>query len=305
MRRTIDHEQYFKTEQTFEQLLNFVRNDQLQTTALSIAQCNVLNQFPMYVNKIKRLLAILATHVLQCENSELIDANAKNVLKMATIEAGALVLANKSQLAKLHSIFSENDIQFILLKGAAFNNYIYPDSTPRISNDIDILIKSSDWQKATDLMNISMNYAEKPIQGTFADLYEVSYKPKEKVGFHLDMHKLLIHPYLFNIDEKQLWQTSIEHPAYNSQYSRILSPEINILHLAIHAYKDMDFYTYNLVDCHRLISQKAIDWQKMVDTAEHWGAKNVLYFLLCNCIRVLGTAIPEDILIKCIGLYLN
>jgi hypothetical protein len=299
MQRTIDHEQYCKTEQTFEQLLNLVRDDQLQTTTLSVNQRNVLNQFPLHLNKIKRLLAILASNVLQLENTNTIDVNAKNLLKIAAVEAGALVLANRTQLAKLHSIFSENDIPFILLKGSAFNNYIYNASTPRISNDIDILIKSSDWQKASELMNISMDYAEKPVQGTFADLYEVSYKPKEKIGFHLDMHKLLIHTYLFNIDEKKLWQVSIEHPEYSSKYIRILPPELNILHLAIHAYKDMDFYTYNLIDCHRLISQQSIDWHRVFEIAENWGAKNVLYFLLCNCCRVLGTAIPEDILIKC------
>jgi hypothetical protein len=300
MQRKIDHEQYCKTEQTFEQLLKFVRDDQLQTTTLSAKQRNILNQFPQHTNKIKRLLAILASNVMQLENIEIIDANAKDLLKIAAVEAGALVLANRSQLVTLHRIFSENDIQFILLKGSAFNNYIYHTSTPRISNDIDILIMSSDWQKAEKLMNISMNYAEKSVQGTFADLYEVSYKPKEKVGFHLDMHKLLIHPYLFNIDEKHLWQTSIMHPEYNSKYIRILPPELNILHLALHAYKDMDFYTYNLIDCHRLISQQSIDWHKMIKIAESWGAKNVLYFLLCNCYRVLGTVIPEDILIKCI-----
>ena len=294
-----DKVQYYTSDSYFEELLNLVINDQLQTSVLTVNQLNVLNQLPLYLNKVKRLLAILATNVFKHTNTGSINKQSITLLKVYSVEAAALVLANKTQLDKMSTLFAAHNIPMILLKGAAFNDYIYSKDMPRCANDIDILIKSADWVNASKLMNETMDYAIKPIAGKFSDLYEVSFKPKESNGFHVDMHKLLVHPYLFNISEEQLWQTSIEHPEHNNKYIRILSPENNIMHLALHAFKDMDFYTYGLIDCHRLINTQDFNWSKVLEVAEQWGAKNVLYFLLCNCSRVLGTAIPDDILVKC------
>jgi hypothetical protein len=276
-----------------------VHDDQNLPYKLDNSQLDAIAELTKCYGKIRRLLPVLATNLLKATNKQLIKEGTQLSLKKISLEAGILVLANNTQTSVLIEILSQNSIPFIFLKGAAFNHYIYSNSAPRISNDIDILIKSSDWEKAFNLMNQVMDYSEKPIDGKFADLYEVSYKPKEKIGFHLDMHKLLIHPYLFKIEETELWNESIEHPHYKNEDIRILSPELNLLHLAIHAYKDMDFYNYSLVDCHRLISKEAINWQVLVNTAKRMGATNILYFLLINCSRVLASPIPEDTLEQC------
>jgi len=66
----------------------------------------------------------------------------------------------------------------------------------------------------------------------------------------------LIHPLLFNINKQQWWGNSVEHPNYNYELVRALSPEHTLIHQAFHTYKDMDFSKYNLVDSHEIIRIK-------------------------------------------------
>ena len=299
MLNSSDNQIYYQEDLRFNQLINLVKSDQILVEELNENQLKAINEISSCHGKIRRLLALLNYNLRNFTNPKEVSQITRAELRNASVEAGILVLAHKKQISVLADTLSANGIPFILLKGAAFEHYLYSNQAPRISNDIDILIKSVDWNKAVNLINQKMNYSEKPVSGKFADLYEVSYKPKEKTGFHLDVHKLLIHPYLFDIEENILWEESIPHPYYNNKNIRILSPEFNILHLAIHAYKDMDFYNYNLVDCHRLIMKTPIDWQKLVAYSNEIGAKNILYFLLINCQKVLNSQIPKPILQQC------
>jgi hypothetical protein len=141
-----------------------------------------------------------------------------------------------------------------------------------------------------------MNYSEKPQPNVFGDLYELSFIPKGKMGAALDLHSSLIHPLLFNINEKQLWESSVEHPSYNHELIRMLSPEHALIHQALHAYKDMDFSKYNLVDSHEIISVKKADITNAIEIAKEWGASNPLFCLLKNCVEVMDTDIKNSTL---------
>jgi hypothetical protein len=255
-----------------------------------------LNQLSLFEKIHKRIIPLLNDKAHKLAIYDDLSAESKKVLTSATQQSVVTELARKKQLNNIVVILSEYNIPLILLKGAAFADVLYKPNAPRSSNDLDILIQQKYWHKAVEAIKTVMNYAEKLQPNVFGDLYELSFIPKGKMGAALDLHSSLIHPLLFNINEAQLWENSIEHPSYNNKLVRMLSPEHALIHQALHAYKDMDFSKYNLVDSHEIISVKKPDITKVILIAKEWGANIPLYSLLKNCIEVMDTDIKSNIL---------
>lgn len=256
----------------------------------------VLNQLPLFEKAHKRIIPLLSdkAHKLAIFND--LSAESKKVLTTCTQQGIVTELAKKQQLYKIIEILSADSIPLILLKGAAFSEVLYSSGAPRTSNDLDILIKKEHWHKAVSAIKTVMNYTEKAQPDVFGDLYELSFVPKGKMGAALDLHVSLIHPLLFNINEEQLWDNSVEHPSCNNKLVRMLSPEHALIHQALHAYKDMDFGKYNLIDSHAIISALKPDIEKTIAIAKNWGASIPLYVLMTNCSEIMCSNINSDFL---------
>lgn len=256
----------------------------------------VLNQLSQFEKAHKRIIPLLNAKALKLEVFNALSPECQQILTKHTQQGIVTELAKKQQLSQIIEKLAEHNIPLILLKGAAFAGVLYRPQAPRTSNDLDILIKSQHWQQAVDIIKQLMDYTAKAQPDVFGDLYELSFTPKNKVGAALDLHSSLINPLLFNINEQQLWDCSIEHPSFNNKSVRMLSPEHALIHQALHAYKDMDFGKYNLVDSHELISAKKPDIQKTLAVAKEWGASKALYVLLKNCNDVMASNIPNNLL---------
>ncbi|WP_057832341.1 nucleotidyltransferase family protein [Colwellia sp. TT2012] len=254
----------------------------------------ILNQLPFFHEEHKqkvhkRLIPLLndKAHKLAIFNA--LSAESQKILMLGTQQGIVTELASKKQLNNIIAALSEDNIPLILLKGAAFAEVLYSPQAPRPSNDLDILIQKQHWHKAVALIKTLMKYTEKAQADVFGDLYELSFIPKGKIGAAVDLHASLINPLLFNIDEVQLWQESVEHPSFNNQLVRMLSPEHALIHQALHAYKDMDFCKYNLVDSHEIINAQQADIKQTIVIAKQWGVSTALFVLLKNCTEIMGT----------------
>jgi hypothetical protein len=71
-----------------------------------------------------------------------------------------------------------------------------------------------------------------------------------------------------------------------------------LLHQTIHAFKDMNFCKYNLVDSCGIINNQRADITKTVAVAKGWGITRPLYVLLKNCNQVMQNNIDKDLLNK-------
>jgi hypothetical protein len=197
------------------------------------------------------------------------------------VQAGFIrEMAKDKQLTEIIDLLDKENIKIILLKGTAFSKWIFSAESPRLTNDIDILIKKEDWVRTEELLSKVMVYAEKHQPDVFGDLYEISFKPRNRIGAAVDLHRSLTHPILFNIRESALWGESLSHPVYRCF---MLCPEHALIHQAIHAYKDMNFEKYNLIDSIRLLSE-INSHHKLFCIAKSWGASVPLYVLLNNCL---------------------
>jgi len=259
----------------------------------------VLNQLPFFheehkQKEHKRIIPLLKDKAHKLSIFDELSAESQKTLTTITQQGIVTELARKMQLDKLIAVLSAHDIPIVLLKGAAFSSVLYSGQAPRTSNDLDILIQQKHWHQAVLLIETLMNYIEKAQPDVFGDLYELSFIPKGNMGAALDLHASLIHPLLFKISEEQLWENSIEHPSCNNKLVRMLSPEHALIHQAIHAYKDMNFSKYNLVDSHEIITALKPDIKKTIVIAKEWGTSIPLFALLKNCVEIMGTDISND-----------
>jgi len=256
----------------------------------------LLNQLPLLAINHKRIIPLLNNTAHQLNIFNKLSQECQTLLTCVTQQGIVTELAKKQQLSKIITTLSAHNIPLVLLKGAAFADALYSAQAPRTSNDLDILIQEKDWKHAVTAIKSVMSYTEKSQPDVFGDLYELSFIPKSKVGAALDLHRSLIHPILFNISEKQLWNGSVEHPSFNHKLVRTLSPEHALIHQALHAYKDMDFGKYNLLDSHEIIMQLKPDMANVIAAAKEWGATTPLYVLLTNCTNIMNSDFDKDLL---------
>lgn len=207
-------------------------------------------------------------------------------------------MANRQWLINNLATFQKENIPVILLKGAAFAGALYPPHAPRLGVDLDLLVSEDDFEPACKLLGKTMNpvLLSKKRVATHDTLFERVFSPKEGVGPTVELHRDLTNPAIFNIDHQGLWSASRIHPAYNSELVRMLSPEDTLLHLAVHAFRDLDFCRHNILDAHEVWCQWQPDPKRLVERAAQWGARRVLFYLLANCQAVMETPLPDTLL---------
>ncbi len=194
--------------------------------------------------------------------------------------------------------FAEEGIPVILLKGAAFSGTIYADNAPRVGVDLDILVRKENFDSACELLGETMYpvVLAEDRAATHALLFERVFLAKDGLGPTVELHRQLTNPHIFTIDQSSLWAASRRHPRFNSEQVRILAPEDTLLHLAVHAGRDLDFCTHNLLDAHEIWCQWRPDPDQLCRRAAAWGAKTVLWFLLTKGREVMATPVPEALL---------
>ena len=265
-------------------------NDDLQQAI------NTLNCLPDYGKVHQRLLPLLNAKAHHLGIFKQLTMQTQRTL-FHSVQLGIITeLAKAKQLKQILEILSTHNIPVILLKGVAFSKLLYTSGAPRTSNDIDLLVKKEHWQQAMTAIGTIMVYAQKIMPDVLGDGYEVSFKPLSKVGNALDLHMALTHPGLFNITEQALWQNSVAHPYFENPNVRTLSPEQSLIHQAIHAYTDMNFCKYNLVDSHEIINTLKPDIALTIKIAKDWGATVSVYYLLKNCVDIMGSKIDARLL---------
>lgn len=217
----------------------------------------------------------------------------QNYLKSHTAKANIVHLAAKAQIVKIAELFEKENIEIILLKAAAFNGWIYDEAFPRHSNDIDILVKERDWDKAVELLEEQMQRVVPVKAKPFDDLYETSFIPLNGVGGNVDLHKHLTYPYLFNIFEDDIWKEKIKHPSFQDINVFILRSEHAFIHQAIHAFRDLDFEKYNVLDSYLLSCE--VDFNLLLVRAKKWEVDVAVFVMLNSTQKFLKCSLSQNI----------
>jgi hypothetical protein len=246
--------------------------------------------------KLSRLHALIYQHAIERHHLDWFSSNFQTKLKLSTYSTIADIGAKKNEINHLAQLLEGHDLTVLLLKGLAFNGYIYSDNAPRGSSDIDILINPQDKNKFCDVLQQMATFVAPNTEDAFGGMFEETWRVNNTSSVYFDLHWYLSYPSLFTFNTAEMVSRSIKHPIYESEKIRLLSNEDHLVYLASHLLKDCDFFHYGLIDCHELICQQAPDLAKCFLIAEQWGIKTGLYYLLKQSNELLHTPIPKSLL---------
>lgn len=226
-----------------------------------------------------RLSALILQNASANNQLDWFSDTAQRLLKTTATGLIVDVAAKHHFIKQLVPLLESKDIPVILLKGMAFNHYLYDHNAPRGVSDIDILIKPEHkerfkmvFSELASVIDIEKKYA-------FDDLYEQTWRSNNNQHL-IDVHTHLTNPILFDINSEVIWERSKQHPAYSINNVRVLGAEDTICHLVTHMINDTDLFHYNLIDLQKLISKEKVDVSLLEKTALKWGVFNATKFAL-------------------------
>lgn len=168
---------------------------------------------------------------------------------------------------KLIDVFSESNIDCILLKGAALIAAYYEEPALRPMSDLDILVRREDAQKAFMLMEELGWHPkhDKKFQIQFKRTNGIAMVNKS--GFEIDLHWDVVSQSWWKDSEKSYWK-NYETVEYKGRRLRVLNPEMQIIHNTSHGLKWNKMSSIRWIPDVVLIIEKRrddIDWNRLMD----------------------------------------
>lgn len=194
--------------------------------------------------------------------------------------------------------FRAENIPVLALKGIHLAALVYDDPRVRSMGDIDVLIPQSELERAEKIL---MRAGATPFNANriiARDNYHFLYAFAESsllVEIHWSLYPA---PTGFRLDELGAWQRA-RPVTLGGQTVRVLSPEDLLLHLCIHAAKEI--YQLNLrvicdLDAVVRKARNEIDWQAVLERARHSHALKPTYLFLRLTRELLHSPIPPETL---------
>ncbi len=213
----------------------------------------------------KQGLSILIFDILM-RNRIIIPEDIRDTMKNICYSACIADVKRKKQLKEIIRLFNDNNIDHILLKGAALISTVYKHSSIcRSMCDIDILVHKEDADKAYLLLQkkgyrslISIDEEIDKYKAGFAHHYPAL----KKTGcLMIELHTRLSD--YFNANIEKIWNRA-EAIDIDNMKSRIMCPEDLIMHIILHAYLHHkipeDNALVKLYDIYLLLKNEDINW---------------------------------------------
>lgn len=202
------------------------------------------------------------------------------------------------ELKKVADSLNKSKIEFVLLKGAALIQNVYPDFGVRPLSDLDLLIKFKDLKEAnTILENLGFRLYEKNSYKRGKLTY---IKNSQKFLKFLDLHwELESFPFLrkiINFNLEEIFDRAEE--VQDKKELRVLSPFDNLIYLCVHLSLHHSFELFWLLDIYLLIDKyyNKINWQDLILYCEEHNIENAVYFPLYYTKRYFKAAVPDYVL---------
>jgi hypothetical protein len=173
-------------------------------------------------------------------------------------------------------ILMDNDISFVMLKGASLLASYYDDLALRPMSDIDILIHKEDVLKVVEILSKLGWHAkeDKNIALNLNSRNALNFENEE--GFEIDIHWHVIYQCCWDGAEKPYWN-NLENSYLKDMRIKILNPTMLLLHTCAHGMRWNEMSAIRWVTDALIIIEKRgtdIDWQLLYNEAE---GKNLTY----------------------------
>ncbi len=204
-------------------------------------------------------------------------------------------LSLTSELLKLLNLFKDHGIPAIPFKGPVLTASIYGNLTLRQFCDLDILVHERDFLRTRELL-ISQGYRS---------WYELDWQHAfvhDGSRVYVDLHQALTPRYCpFRLDFEGLWQR-LEPVSLADTTVVNFSPEDLLMILCVQLSRDCCEKREQLAkvcDIAELIyARQTLDWQRVIEQARTLNSTRMLFLGLLLASDLLGTALPEEVLLK-------
>jgi len=214
-----------------------------------------------------------------------LDSDKTNfTIKKNTTEIIANHLLQENFIRKLGRLCLETNIEVYLLKSTAFNGWIYESENPRGNSDIDIFVDSFHYEKLKVILN-SLALQIKESKNPFTNSYEQTWLVKNTT-LYIDLHSRLVNPYVIDINNSYVSHNSVPHPYYKNAALRVMSDEMNLIHLCIHIFKDGYIPHHSLIDAAFLIDKNNINWALVDSMNTKFQTKKIFNYISYNLEKV-------------------
>ncbi len=236
----------------------------------------------------------------------------------AALEAARRVNAARNLLAarvlrRVLASLAQAGVPVIPLKGVALSESLYGDATLRVSSDIDILVPRKDMARAfAVLVGLGYDRADmEPEVGAqnlnllLASNIEYAFLPPELPRCPVELHWDIAWRWprdAWAITD--LWAEARPRP-FGDVEAWALSPEWEILYLAVHAARHRWQGLKWLVDVHEICVRGEVNWAEARGKARRFGLDDVLRITVAACLALLETPIPADIAVGSLPRWLS
>jgi putative nucleotidyltransferase-like protein len=213
----------------------------------------------------------------------------------------------KWEVRQLYMVFHQADVEFILLKGAAYVINNVSASKGRLFADVDIMVHRDQLDKVelvlaqNGWMTSNVNsYDQQYYRKWMHELPPMRHLKRQTT---LDVHHTIIPPTVsLKLDVNKLWEAAHVVDSYEGVY--VLSLADMILHSATHLFYEGEFENgfRDITDLDLLLNEfindKNRSWEQLIYRAQELGLLGPLTYAMRYCSRILATPIAPNVVEK-------
>jgi putative nucleotidyltransferase-like protein len=220
----------------------------------------------------------------------------KDVCRANTIRS----LFLSAELTKILELFRAHGIQAIAYKGPALAVQAYGDMTLRQFEDLDIIIRQSDLQKANEVMT-DLGYRPRFdwifSSGAAASLVPGEYNYRdEKRRLMVELHTELTLRHFPKVPDLEDFSKRMVQVELNDREVPTFSVEDALIVLSIHGAKDFWERFSWIADISELLQRyPSLDWDATISRAKALDAERMLHTGLLLATSLLDAGVPDEI----------
>ena len=206
------------------------------------------------------------------------------------------------EFINIASVFAQESIALVPIKGMAFIQDIYTQSHPRSMVDMDLLVKEEDFPRAQKVLE-KYSY-EKYLEGLLESYWRnnqchIAFRKNTSKGpksIHIDLHWALDFKRKNRAILPRIWER-LRKIKVDGHMITILSPEDNLFSLALHQRRFGKIINLKYALDTALILGKYgdFDWDYVIRESRQGKMRSSVFFLLSQAEYFMGTKIPPKV----------
>jgi len=248
-------------------------------------------------------LAGFLTHAVENGGLSVTEDQRRDVSEMH-LASCSRSLHLERRLLEMTAVLQAQNVDCLVLKGAAYAHLVYPDPAVRSFGDNDLLIPVDQFDAAImALRDLGYELRVAPPRREFAQRFAKGVTLKAPEGIEADLHRNLVFgTFGFAIELNELFASSIEFEL-GGRMLKALGPETRLLHACYHAaIGDPDPRYSSVRDVAQMLTFGDQDNERVLELARRWKSPAVLARAFRLCRDYLGVAVRGP-LVDALALY--